>query len=374
MADYLYIHIPFCIRKCLYCDFLSVPYDADLAADYCDALCRELVLRKQELGRLKTVYFGGGTPSLPDIRFHETFFACLRDNAAFSDLAEMTLEANPATADAAKLRALRNMGINRISLGVQSLQDQELGRLGRVHTAGDALKAIGIIREAGFDNLSLDLIYAIPGQTEETWKDTLRKTMDLAPQHISCYELTPEEKTPLIGMIRSGETTLPGEDTVIGMYDEAIAMLSAHGYEQYEISNFSLPGLACRHNLNYWNRGEYTGIGAGAHSFSGLVRSRNEPDIRGYIETLGSGLLPLKESIRLSPEDAVKELIFLGLRKREGISPDEAERSGIDIIRSCGELFREGFLETRQGHIRLTGKGLAIANTVIVKVFERLGL
>lgn len=374
MPEYLYLHIPFCLKKCLYCDFLSVPYDADLARDYVNALCRELKLRMHSLGSLKSVYIGGGTPTVLDAGCHEQLFGCLREVAGVSVDAEITVEANPATVSGEYFERLRSLGINRISLGVQSFQDRELKALGRLHTAEDALLAAGMAAGAGFRNLSLDLIYGIPRQTPDDWQDTLAKAAGLCPQHISAYELTPEEKTPLLSAIRSGRAAMPEEDVVIGMYHAAIDTLSASGFSHYEISNFALPGFSCRHNMNYWDRGEYTGAGAGAHSFAGGIRASNETDIGKYIRLVNEGVLPVREELRLTDADAIKEFIFLGLRKREGICLGRAAGAGADLAAISAELVTDGFLEEVNGCIRLTRKGLPVANAVIVRIFEQLGV
>ena len=278
MPEYLYIHIPFCIRKCLYCDFLSVDYSDIIAKNYIRALCQELSLRKSEAQMLKTIYIGGGTPSiLPEECFDE-LFACLKDNFAISSEAEITVEANPGTVTEQKAKKLISLGVNRLSIGVQSFNDNELKTLGRAHRSEDALKAIEIIKKAGFQNFSIDLMYAIPGQTEDTWTHSLLQSAGIAPEHISAYELTPEEKTPLHGLLESGALNMPDEEIVLKMYDLAIDYLKLNKYEHYEISNFALQGSKCIHNLNYWNRGEYIGAGAGAHSFINSKRSRNIPD------------------------------------------------------------------------------------------------
>jgi oxygen-independent coproporphyrinogen-3 oxidase len=217
-------------------------------------------------------------------------------------------------------------------------------------------------------------MYGIPGQTMETWDETLSHAVRLSPCHISTYELTPEKKTPLYGFIQAGEIQLPDEDLVLDMYDRAIDHLSASGYEHYEISNFALPGFVCIHNMNYWNRGEYIGAGVGAHSFVRGLRSRNADDIKAYCEYAGSGIIPSVETVRISPAEAAREFILLGLRKTGGISITEAEMYGLNIISAGSSLLEEGYLETHKDHLRLTRKGLPLSNTVFVKLYEELGL
>lgn len=362
------------MRKCIYCDFLSVPYVGTLAEKYIDSLCKELSLRKDSAGELKTVYIGGGTPSLLPQRSLNQLFHCLKENFIFSNHAEITVEANPGTLDESKIGALLSLGVTRISIGVQSFNNDELKSLGRIHSSDDAVRAVELLNTAGLGNYSIDLMYGIPGQTMETWGETVSHALALSPCHISAYELTPEKKTPLYGLIRSGDVHLPDEEIVLDMYNSAIDQLSASGYEHYEISNFALPGSGCIHNLNYWNRGEYIGAGAGAHSFVDDLRSRNPEDIKRYCEYVDGGIIPSIEISAVSPAGAAREFIFLGLRKIAGISVTEAEAHGLDIISAAGLLLKEGYLETDRGQLRLTRKGLPLTNTIIVRLYEELGL
>ncbi len=374
MAGFLYLHIPFCVSKCVYCDFLSIPYESVLAEKYLDSLCRELTLRKDAAGVLKTVYIGGGTPSLVSEGGLKRLFACLRDNFDLEEGAEITLEANPGTLHRPKIEMLVSLGVTRISIGVQSFNDNELRSLGRIHSSADAADAAVLLRKAGLRNISFDLMYGIPGQTVETWNETLSKTLALSPSHISAYELTPEKNTRFHDLMRSGEVRLPDEELVLDMYNAAIDRLCAAGYEHYEISNFARQGSRCLHNLNYWERGEYIGAGAGAHSFIGGVRSRNAADITAYCDCTDRGIIPSLETIAVTPAEAAREVIFLGLRKTEGISVAETETLGINIAKVGSSLRRGGFLETSGGYLRLTRKGLPVSNAVIVTLFAELGL
>lgn len=374
MPEFLYIHIPFCIKKCIYCDFLSVTYDESYAKEYVDALCRELVLKKDSAKALKTIYIGGGTPSvLPEESFKQ-LFRSIRNNFEFSSGIEITVEANPGTLDESKINTFLSVGINRMSIGVQSFNDYELKTLGRIHSSTDAVKAIEMIKKAGLKNFSIDLMYGIPGQAMDSWKDTLSKAVGFSPKHISSYELTPEKETPLYGMIDSKKIKMPDEELVLDMYNFAIDYLASRGCEHYEISNFALRGFRCIHNMNYWDRGEYIGAGAGAHSFINGVRSKNTGDVKKYIETANNEIIPETESIRLARTDDIKEFIFLGLRKTEGINITKAKELGMDIPDSCKGLIDEGYLEISGDYLRLTRKGIVISNTVIVKIFDRLGL
>ncbi|MEW6585987.1 MAG: radical SAM family heme chaperone HemW [Nitrospirota bacterium] len=370
MADFLYIHIPFCIKKCLYCDFLSVPYSDRLVEKYIDALCAELRLKKEHAGALQAVYIGGGTPSLLPQESLQKVFRCIRDNFSFSQGVEITIEANPATLDSAKIGAAASLGVNRLSVGVQSFRDDELKTLGRVHSAADARSSLELIRQSNIENFSIDLMYGIPGQDLSSWRESLVAAVRFHPAHVSAYELTPEEKTPFYSLLKSGELEMPVEELILEMYGSAIDYFEEHGYLQYEISNFARSGFSCRHNLNYWNRGEYLAVGAGAHSFLHGVRSRNTDNISDYIDSLCSGIIPESESLRLTPEESLKETIFLGLRKMEGMRIDQLPEAP-DV---CRELIEEGFLEIEERRLKLTRKGLPVSNAVIVKLFQKLGL
>jgi oxygen-independent coproporphyrinogen-3 oxidase len=374
MADFLYIHVPFCIRKCIYCDFVSIPYDAALVKSYTDALCTELRIRKDSAGELKTIYVGGGTPSLMPEDFFERLFSCIGDIFTVSPSAEITVEANPGMISRSKIKRFLSLGINRVSIGVQSLDDEELSTLGRVHTSGEALRSVKLVKDLGVGNISLDLMYGIPGQTVETWHETLIKTMELGPSHISAYELTPEEKTPLCRLLKTGALVLPDEGLVLEMYDRAIDFLLSQGYEHYEISNFARPGFRCLHNINYWNRGEYIAAGAGAHSFLQGIRAKNTSDVHAYIELLKGGLSPGVEAIEVTHDESIREFIFLGLRKREGIDLKDDKLRETDIASASDDLVDQGHLEIVNDRLNLTRKGLVLSNSIIVELFERLHL
>lgn len=374
MPDFLYIHIPFCIRKCLYCDFFSVTYNELLAKAYTDALCKELILKKDFAGELKTIYIGGGTPTILPEECFSQLFKCLKENFKFSASPEITVEANPGTVDKSKIDAMLSLGVNRLSVGVQSFNDAELKTLGRIHTSDEALKAIELVKNSGINNFSIDLIYGIPGQTMNSWRNTLSKAMAFSPNHISSYELTPEKHTPLYGLIQSNEIKMPDEELILEMYGYVIDYLESKGYEHYEISNFAMSGFRCLHNLNYWDRGEYIGAGAGAHSFIRGFRSKNTDDIRRYIKDLNKGTIPEAESAEIKRDDAIKEFIFLNLRKTEGINLAKAEALGLNMPGVCMELIEDGYLEIKGDYLRLSRKGIVIANAIIVKLFEGLGL
>jgi oxygen-independent coproporphyrinogen-3 oxidase len=374
MASCLYIHIPFCSRKCIYCDFFSVPYDEPIARRYTAALCRELNIRKSSADDLKTVYFGGGTPSLLPGECFEQIFYCIRNNFNLLPASEISVEMNPGTVGERTIDMLLSLGVNRFSVGVQALKDSELEMLGRIHTSIQSLKTIDMLKAAGVKNFSIDLLYGMPGQTTEVWKETLALTAGLSPCHISAYELTPEEGTPLYGEIKSGRITMPEEGLVAEMYGSVIDFLSSRGYEHYEVSNYARPGFDCLHNMNYWDRGEYIGAGAGAHSFLQGRRAANTKEIKSYITKLEASILPEKENAPTSAGDAAREFLFLGLRKTAGVSLEESAAMGLHIGDKCRDLIENGCMESDGTCLRLTRKGLLISNTVIVTLFERLGI
>jgi oxygen-independent coproporphyrinogen-3 oxidase len=396
-TDFLYIHIPFCIRKCIYCDFFSVLYDESVAKTYIDALCQELYLKKDFSTTLKSIYIGGGTPSLLPSDCFRQLFNCLRNNFNSSSSAEITVEANPGTINESKINTMLSLGVNRLSIGIQSFNNDELKTLGRIHSSEDASRSIEIIKKEGINNFSVDLMYGIPGQTMDSWHNSISTAVGLSPTHISAYELTPEENTPLYKLIQSHKIDMPDEELILEMYNHAIDYFASCGYEHYEISNFALPGFKCMHNLNYWDRGEYIGVGAGAHSFINGRRSNNTKDITRYVEDLNNGIIPEIESAKPTSAEALKEFIFLGLRKTEGININELPpfipplprgdihtsiphltRGDIvgynSLLNASKELIDEGYLEINRGYLALTRKGIVISNTIIVRLFERLRL
>lgn len=331
-------------------------------------------MRKDSFDRLKTVYIGGGTPTVLPLDSLERLFKKLSDIPWSKDI-EITIEANPGTVEREKIRFIKGAGVNRVSLGIQSFIDRELTLLRRVHDSLEGLHALEILRDEGIKNISIDLIYGIPDQSIKDWQYNLSVAIGCSPEHISTYELTPEEGTPLFDLIRSARLERPEEDKIIDMYYHAIERLTTAGYRHYEISNFAKEGYQCRHNLNYWERGEYVGLGAGAHSFDNRVRRVNPGDVRRYIETLKRGSLVYDEEMVIPEKEALKESLFLGLRKREGIRIDLfKERFKLDIVSASSTLIKDGLLEVKEIFLRLTGRGIMVSNSVIVSLFEELGL
>lgn len=369
----LYIHIPFCKAKCAYCDFYSLAHSEEKMDAYMAALLRHLeeVAPRAAGMQVDTVYFGGGTPSyLGAARLCRILQTVLRRYDVARD-AEITLEANPDSAgDWKELRRLRRAGFNRLSLGVQSTDDALLRRIGRVHTYEQVQQAVKAARQAKFTNLSLDLIYGLPGQTVEDWQRTLADAVALGPEHLSCYGLKLEEGTPLWQQRQT--LTLPDDDAQADMYLYTVAALGEMGYEQYEISNFAKPGKASRHNLKYWNMEEYAGFGPGAHSDFGGVRYGYVRDIDSYI----AGKLVLSESENDSTLARDYEYVMLSLRTAAGIDRQTFEKRYRQRFQPMETLFEQyekaGLALPTEGGWRLTPKGFLVSNSIIAALQEVL--
>jgi oxygen-independent coproporphyrinogen-3 oxidase len=295
--------------------------------------------------------------------------AAIRNCCSIADGAEITTESNPGTLTDARIKAMLDSGINRLSIGIQSFNDKELALLGRMHSSEEALSAVNSARRGGFGNISIDLIYGLPGQAVDDWKASIEAAIDLRPEHISAYELTPEEKTPLFHMLETGELVMPDEDIIAQMYYATIDTMGENGYEHYEISNFALPGRRCRHNVNYWNRGEYLGIGASAHSFIGGRRISNIADVDGYISSITNNAPAIDEDTVMSDMDALEETIFLGLRKTEGFDTRLVPSEQMDRMKKAlRDMSQQGLVEISGNMLSLTRKGLMLCNEVIVRL------
>ncbi len=369
MAKGLYIHIPFCVRKCAYCDFFSCASgSAQLHKAYIDALIKEIDMCKAQ--ELDTIFIGGGTPScIDESLIAQVLWACGHRFCIAGDV-EITIEANPATLTQEKLQTYKEAGINRISMGVQSMNDDELKTLGRLHTACDAIESYHMIRRAGFENVNIDVMFALPAQSLGSFGKTLKAVCDLAPEHISAYSLILEPGTPLYEQHEKQRLSLPDEDTERQMYDLAVSYLDASGYGQYEISNFAKEDRKCRHNLKYWHCDDYAGLGAGAHSYDGERRWANVCDIGEYIKSLSEGCLPIVETTLLSESDKISEFIIMGLRLCDGIDiNDFKQRFEKDICDLFGKALarhiRTGFLKTAGERIYLTHQGFSVSNSIL---------
>lgn len=373
-----YIHIPFCVQKCHYCNFYSEPlgFKNKIIPDYVDALCKEIRFKKDYVKNLKTIYIGGGTPSVLSSKDISKILENVDKTYGIDKNAEISIEINPGTIKIDKLRDYKYLGINRISIGIQSFEDEELSILGRIHSGLDAVKAIDLSRRAGFDNLSIDLIYGIPYKVGldkrdyiKRWKLVLKKALCLHPNHLSAYELTLEDNTKIKEQVLSGVLKVPDEETIEEIYFHTIDLSGSKGYHHYEISNFSMRGYECIHNLNYWNRGQYLGVGAGAHSFYDNKRISNIKNVIKYVEFLKKCKFPTLEEIKLTKEDELKEIVLLGLRKTEGIQMSMLSKTQIDLLKKAlAESIPQGFVEIDDNRLRLTKKGLILSNEIIVKI------
>jgi len=371
----LYIHIPFCVKKCRYCDFTSYPVsDIDTHVEYILKLIYEIRARRATLSenggtlRVDTIYFGGGTPSFIDAEGITEILDAVYATYNVSEDAEITIEINPGTADEEKLKEYKSAGINRVSIGAQSFDAETLAFLGRIHGAEDIVRCVGAAREAGFEDLNLDLIFGVPGQSPETWERDLKAALAMSPEHVSFYGLQIEEGTPLHKDFKNGEFEAVDETEDRRMYHFAKDFLAKNGLYQYEISNSAKPGFESRHNLKYWSMEPYIGFGVGAHSYYNGRRFSNKPDLTSYLSAESE-----KEMTDWAHDnttsDNMSEFIFLGLRRTAGIELSRFQTEfGKDFWELYGEetkqLIKRGLLEHNGDALRLTSLGLDLANTV----------
>ena len=379
----IYIHIPFCVKKCYYCDFLSGPANEETIENYVKALINEIEYYGEIHGRQGTkslvtsIFFGGGTPSLLDTKYIKTIMDKVKYAFNVEENAEITIECNPGTADEEKLSTYRQIGINRLSIGLQSANDDELKSIGRIHNFEQFLTIYNEARRAGFDNINIDLMSALPNQTLDSYRETLHKVIKLNPEHISAYSLILEEGTCLYEKIevleREGrDTGLPDEEIERDMYYETKRILEENGYYRYEISNYAKMGKECRHNIAYWKRDEYIGLGIGAASYMDGVRLKNICDINEYIniEKTPNSSEDKTETELLTKEDKKAEFMFLGLRMIEGVSVRDFEKEfGEDFQVVYGKItskhIEDGLLIKEGDNIRLTDLGLDVSNMVM---------
>jgi len=374
----LYIHVPFCAHKCEYCAFFSETPRAELVDRYVSALVREMELVAHEL-KPQTVFFGGGTPSLLTLRQWERIGEAMR-RLNLSGAGEWTVECNPATVSPDKARLLRELGVNRISMGVQSLDDSLLDRLGRIHSRDQVFKSFDILRRAGFDNLNIDLMFAVPTQTMEIWQETLREALAMGSEHLSCYEVIYEEDTPLFTQLQAGKFDVD-EELACAMYDELIAAANSAGFGQYEVANFardrfevadqtrSVPSFACRHNIGYWRGMDSHGLGPSASGYVRGTRTKNWSNTQLYCEQLEKGCRAIESSEQLSPLRRAGELAAFGLRMVVGWPFTEFQnRTGFDLrrewAREMGELVEQEMATSDIDGFRLTPRGLRFADLV----------
>ena len=373
----IYIHIPFCAAKCRYCDFVSRALDPGGLEAYLEALRLEIASAPEAGRRTGSVFLGGGTPSLLSGEQLGGLLGTVRATFDLAPAAEVTIEANPGTLSAGKAAAYRALGVNRLSLGVQSFDDALLARIGRRHTGEEAVAAYEGLRRAGFGNVALDLIHGLPGQTPELWRRDLSRAISLGPEHLSLYALGVEEGTALAGDLLAGRLALPSEQEELEMLSLAVVLTAAAGYERYEISNFALPGRRCRHNLDCWNLVEYRGFGAGAHSYlrsPSPRRTANTPDIDDYVRRIAAGgdAVCLREDP--APRQLAGEALMLGLRTADGVDETAfATAHGAfpaALFPEAAALGGErGWLKRADGRLRLTETGILFSNEIFRLLF-----
>lgn len=376
----LYIHIPYCRQKCRYCDFASWAGQESTMTAYVDAILREADgLRPYHGTTMETVFIGGGTPSVLPADLLRKLLTGLRERFVLPAGIEFTSEANPGTITPEWLEAARSCGVNRISMGMQAYQPELLRTLGRIHTYDEVVDSVHLSRRIGIENLSLDLMFGLPGQTPALWRDTLDAALALSPEHLSCYGLIPEDGTPLKRDLDAGRLTLPDEEDERRMYDDTLDILAGKGYLQYEISNFAKPGKECRHNIGYWTRVPYIGLGASAASLlptaTGGLRLTNPSSISDYIAMAEAQAWRRRDRMSLLPADARFESLMLGLRMTAGVSEAEfTAMHGISLDEYCGDSLRrqekQGLLIYKDGRWALTRRGMDVQNAILVEIME----
>lgn len=374
----VYIHLPYCRSICPYCDFVKAPLHRAEPERLLAALAREGELARRERdaswSRPRTIYVGGGTPTALASSDLARFLAWIGGAWDLSRVREFTAEANPEGLDEEKLSILLRGGVNRLSIGVQSLEPAALRALGRIHTAQSALDALALARRAGFRNVSVDLMYGVPGETPEGFRAALERLVALRVPHLSAYPLQVEEGTPLFAKVGRGSVAVPGEEEVLARYEDLVSTLAAAGYRHYEVSNFALPGYRSRHNEGYWTRRPYLGLGPGAHSFDGRARWSNEESIARYFERVESGELPREDRHEISVREASEEHVFLGLRRSRGLRASRhlARFSKSDIAAWRGwAIAGEAVLSSPPGRFRPNDRGLFLAHDLASELFAR---
>ena len=372
----LYLHMPFCVRKCAYCDFLSFPSGAKTQRMYAKRLMEDIGVMGKRYGEIpvETIFIGGGTPSVPDSWLIVEIMEHVRHAFHVVDGAEISMEANPGTVTREKLTDYRKAGINRLSFGLQSANDRELKLLGRIHTWAEFLESFTLARECGFANLNIDLMSALPGQTCESWKETLSRVTDLDPEHISAYSLIIEEGTPFGERYGSeeGRKLLPDEDSEREMYHETKRFLKDCGYERYEISNYAKPGRECRHNIGYWTGVPYLGLGLGASSYLDGCRFTVNPDMKQYLEEKPGMFTDIE---KLTKKDMEEEFFYVGLRMTAGVSLSEFERRFGISAKEVYPGLMETFVKEKAAHFEgdrfvLTDYGLDVSNYIMAQFLQ----
>jgi len=371
MIKSAYLHIPFCEHICHYCDFNKVFLKGQPVDDYLNALDQEMKVTLEQFptDSLQTIFVGGGTPTSLNEQQLYRFCESINRNLPQSDMLEFTFEANPGDLTKEKLQILKEAGVNRISLGVQTFNEDLLKKIGRVHQAKDVYQTIENAKTLGFENISIDLIFSLPTQTVKDFKESVTEAFSLDIPHYSAYSLIIEPKTVFYNLLKKGKLPTPGEDIEANMYEILMEQMEMHGFNQYEISNFSRPGYESRHNLTYWNNEFYYGFGAGAHSYVNGLRRSNSGPLKKYIEQINSGKLPVFEEHQVSKAEQMEEEMFLGLRKTEGVSISHfIEKFGLDpqklFEQQLTDLIAKQWIEVKNNHIYLTKNGRFLGNEV----------
>lgn len=368
-----YIHVPFCARICTYCDFYRIVHDSEWEKRYIDAICTEIKMRFESMGagkiELDTLYFGGGTPTVLSAESWERLIGTIRANCAISANTEFTTEANPESSTLEKLTVLRKLGANRISFGAQSFDSANLNRLGRLHNEAQVGIAVDTARSVGFQNISVDLMYGLPDETDSSFDNDLRRVVALEPQHISMYSLMLEGAVPLRYQVQRNEVSLPPDDVVATRYVRGVEFLSSHGFEHYEISNYAKSNYRCRHNMAYWQHGDYIAFGPAAVGTIGNQRYKNEPDIYRYVKQLAQRKLPVGDLEEVSIGKRLIETIMLSLRLNSGLDYENLKSEfGFNIIKERQELIRaletDGDIVINDRHLRLTTQGMFRADLI----------
>ncbi|MFR2316201.1 radical SAM family heme chaperone HemW [Terrisporobacter sp.] len=373
----LYIHIPFCVTKCKYCDFNSFKIDLNEKIKYLNYLGEEMKLYKEEIKNreIDSVFVGGGTPSILNENEINILFEKIKENFNIKSNAEITMECNPGTLTLNKLKVMKKSGVNRLSIGLQAVQNHHLKYIGRIHTFEEFEKNYHDAKQMGFDNINIDLMYALPNQSREDWMESLEKVVKLNPTHISAYSLILEENTELFKMYERDEFNLLDENTDIEMYEYTIDYLKSHGYNQYEISNYAKDNFECKHNVLYWKCEEYVGIGASASGYFNGIRYNNICELDNYEKMILEGEKPIEWEEKLSIKDEIEESIFLGLRMNEGIQiSDFKEKYNFDFEKEykneIEKLSKMELIEIDNNLMKLTQKGREISNSIFVEFIK----
>jgi len=369
----IYIHIPFCRQGCKYCHFVTIPHENRMVDKYRDAVVQEIKLYSEscsEVPEVDSIYIGGGTPSLLPAEYLISILDTCRTAFSVSEDCEISIEVNPDSVRDDRARIYRQEGINRISVGVQSLDDGELAAIGRTHDAVSVQKALGILRSSSLNNISVDLLLGLPSQTPESWRETLSLVSEMDVKHISVYMLDLDEPCELADAVSNGSVSIPEDDCVAETYLDTLDFLSSRGFDQYEISNFAKPAYRCRHNMKYWHRDPVIGFGLASHSFDGILRYSNYTSMEQYLHSLDSGRLPVEHRYPVGEKQKLEEHLFLGLRMNEGINwrllkENYRDERLVEFEESLRKLDTRGLVRWNGPTVRLTPEGMLLSNEIL---------